>query len=318
MIPEATYDYKRGLNHLTEFDDYLQYLIYFLRHHGDVIRQFLRLRFASEGNQTIFESEEEVKRFKNMDHLQKPEITVLDELREKLRNMKMLDIGVGAGRTTGHFACLTKEYVGIDYSPSMIAAAQKKFQNYPKKISLLTMDARNMTLFPDGYFDFALFSYCGIDYVSHEDRLKILSEIRRILRKGGFFFFSTHNLNYFKQGCSASLSNHRLRDIPWRLSFLLTNRFQNKEVWMILRDPSKNPQHLIISEPEPPRYTLKAYMITPIEQFKQLNASGFSGIRVYSKEDGKEIKNSSNAKSIYLFMLSQASSWSCASGFKTF
>jgi SAM-dependent methyltransferase len=167
------------------------------------------------------------------------------------------------------------------------------------------MDARNMTFFPDGYFDFVLFSYCGIDYVSHEDRMKILSEIRRLLRKGGFFFFSTHNLNNFKRGCSIRLSGS-FRDIPWRLSFLLTNRVLNKEAWMILRDSSKNPQHLIISEPEPPRYTLKPYMITPIEQFKQLKASGFANIRVYSKEDGLEIENPSNTNTIYLYVLSQA------------
>jgi hypothetical protein len=102
------------LNSLTNFDGYLQYLKYFLRHHRDVIRQFMHLMFASEGNQTIFDSGDEVKRFINMAYLRKPEVTVLDELREKLRDMKMLDIGVGAGRTTGHFACLTKEYVGID------------------------------------------------------------------------------------------------------------------------------------------------------------------------------------------------------------
>ena len=261
--------------------------------------------FASEANQTIFESEDEVKRFINMDYLRIPEIAVLNELREKLRDMKMLDIGVGAGRTTGHFACLAKEYVGIDYSPLMITTAQKKFQNYPKKISFLTMDARNMTFFPDGNFDFILFSWCGIDYVDHEDRLKILSEIRRVLKKGGFFFFSTHNLNYFKRGCSVKPPGS-LREIPWDFSFLLTNRLLNKEVWMILRDSSKNPQHLIINEPEPPHYTLKPYIITPVEQFKQLTASGFANIRFYSKEDGTVLKNPNNAISNYLFVLSQA------------
>jgi len=297
------------LNYLTDFNDYWYYLEYFLRYHRDVIRQFLHLMFASEGNQTIFESSDEVKRFTNMqyhmEYLRAPEVTVLNELREKLLDMKMLDIGVGAGRTTGHFACLAKEYVGIDYSPSMIAATQKRFQNYPIKISLLTMDARNMTFFPDGYFDFVLFSWCGIDYVSHEDRLKILSEIRRLLRKGGFFFFSTHNLNYFKRVCSVRLSG-RFGDILWRLSFLLTNRLLNKEAWMILRDSSKNPQYLIINEPEPPHYTLKAYMITPVEQFKQLNAAGFARIRAYSKADGTEMKNPSNDITNYLYILSQA------------
>ncbi len=282
-----------------------------MRHHRDVIRIFLHLRFESEENQAIFESGDEVKRFVNMDYLRKPEVTVLNELREKLPNMKMLDIGVGAGRTTVHFASLVKEYVGIDYSPSMIVAAQKRFQDFPKKISLLTMDARNMSFFPDGYFDFIFFSWCGIDYVSHEDRLKVLSEIRRLLRKGGFFFFSTHNLNSFREGCLVRLSDQSrlsnpIRDVPWRLSFLLTNRLLNKDAWMILRDPTKNPQHLIISEPEPPHYILKPYMVTPIEQFKQLTDSGFRRVKVYSKEDGTEIKNPSNTITAHLYLLSQA------------
>lgn len=37
----------------------------------------------------------------------------------------MLDIAVGAGRTTLHFASLIKSYVGIDYSSGMITECKK-------------------------------------------------------------------------------------------------------------------------------------------------------------------------------------------------
>ena len=38
----------------------------------------------------------------------------------------MLDIGVGTGRTTMHFAGLVKEYVGVDYSSALIQACPEK------------------------------------------------------------------------------------------------------------------------------------------------------------------------------------------------
>ena len=66
---------------------------------------------------------------------------------------------------------------------------KKKFENLSKKITLLPMDARNMEAFSDNYFDFIFFSRCGIDYVDQNGRLQIIREIRRILKKGGFFTF---------------------------------------------------------------------------------------------------------------------------------
>ena len=75
--------------------------------------------------------------------------------------MKMLDIGVGGGRTTLHFAPLVKEYVGIDYSQNMIKACQERFA----QVSFQTADARSMGIFKDSTFDFILFSYNGIDYI---------------------------------------------------------------------------------------------------------------------------------------------------------
>jgi ubiquinone/menaquinone biosynthesis C-methylase UbiE len=278
---------------------------FYLIHHRDVIRQFLNPNLASEENQSIFQSEDEVKRFADIEYLRNPELVVLNELRDKIAEIRMLDIGVGGGRTTKFFADLAKEYIGIDYSPLMIEAAKRRFKDYSKKVSFLTLDARDMHLFPTGYFNFVLFSWCGLDYVNHEDRIRILKEIRRVLAPDGFFFFSTHNLNYFKRSCSVRLSCP-LREIPWRFSFLLTNRLLNKEVWMMLRDPTKNLQRMVIKEPEPPHYTLKAYMITPREQLTQLEASGFSKIRVLSKEDGIQVQNSESVVSNYMFILCQA------------
>ncbi len=118
-------------------------LISFVKYNVEAFRHILtKTDITPEGNKRVYNSEDVVSLFVPLTNLQKPEETILNELKNKLPNMKMLDIGVGAGRTTVHFAPLTKEYVGIDCSDNMIRECQKKFRNYSKKVSFMTADAR--------------------------------------------------------------------------------------------------------------------------------------------------------------------------------
>src|SRR4051812_41914145 len=120
--------------------------------------------------------------------LQPPENRFLARFGEPLRSMCMLDIGVGAGRTTPHFASRAKSYTGIDYSHGMIAACRRKFADQPAW-RFEYGDARDLCQFAERSFDFVLFSYNGLDYVSHRDRLLALSQIARVCRPGGLFLF---------------------------------------------------------------------------------------------------------------------------------
>lgn len=106
----------------------------------------------------------------------------------------MLDLGVGGGRTTLHFAPRVQSYLGVDYAPAMVAACQARFSDHPAW-RMEVADARRMFRYPDHSFDFVLFSFNGIDYLeTEEDRRSALQEIRRVLTPGGVFAFSTHNL----------------------------------------------------------------------------------------------------------------------------
>src|SRR5437867_4307321 len=78
-------------------------------------------------NQYTFERERVVRAYERESELQKPEEVVLTMLRDRLKEMRMLDIGVGAGRTTFHLAPLVKEYIGVDYSQKMIEACKRRF-----------------------------------------------------------------------------------------------------------------------------------------------------------------------------------------------
>ena len=126
-------------------------------------------------------------------HLQPPEETILGALIRDLHNVDMLDIGVGGGRTTVHFAKLCRRYVGTDISEGMLAACRRRFANWPESVSFQLSDATSMPQFRDGEFDVVMFSFNGIDCLGPEGRLAALREISRVLKPGGVFIFSAHN-----------------------------------------------------------------------------------------------------------------------------
>lgn len=104
----------------------------------------------------------------------------------------VLDIGVGAGRTTRYLAPLAARYEAVDYSPDMIGYMHRAMPS----ISAQLADFRDLSMFPDGSFDFVLASNNVIDYLTHEDRPRAMREVFRLLRPGGMFVFSSHNLRY--------------------------------------------------------------------------------------------------------------------------
>lgn len=109
-------------------------------------------------------------------------------LAEHLRaGMDVLDLGVGAGRTTPHLRGLGGRYVGIDVEPAMVAACRERFPDADVRVG----DAADLSAFADGSFDAVVFSFNGLDYV--ERRAACLAECHRVLRPGGVLLLSRHN-----------------------------------------------------------------------------------------------------------------------------
>jgi len=123
------------------------------------------------------------------------------------RGSRVLDIGCGYGRTTKPLLDLGFDIVGIDVVPRMIETARS---DYP------TIDFRIMSVvdigFPDASFQYALFSFNGIDYIYPRSRRhRGLGEIFRVLRPGGRCILTSHN--------SATLVTHPRSSTPhmmWR------------------------------------------------------------------------------------------------------
>lgn len=102
---------------------------------------------------------------------------------------RVLDLGVGAGRTTSWLQARAGAYLGVDAAPAMVAAARRAHPD----ASLVLGDAAALDFVADASCDVAVFSYNGLDYLSDRDRARALDHVARILRAGGTFLFSSHN-----------------------------------------------------------------------------------------------------------------------------
>jgi len=130
----------------------------------------------AELNQKLFGNEQIVRDYAGRTGLIFGEPTIFRDLGPSLKGKAILDIGVGAGRTTPFF--LEREprrYVGVDFATNMLEHCRTHFPGTDFRFA----DARELTDFTDGEFDFVMFSWSGIDCVNHEDRLRVLAEVRQ-------------------------------------------------------------------------------------------------------------------------------------------
>jgi len=121
---------------------------------------------------------------------------VIARVAELARRGPVLDLGVGAGRTVPLLLPITDDYVGVDYTPGMVERCGTRFP----EVRLELADARSLDAFADERFAAVYFSASGIDAVDRDDRALILREAFRVLRPGGVFAFSTHNLSHVAVG----------------------------------------------------------------------------------------------------------------------
>ncbi|CAM3665003.1 class I SAM-dependent methyltransferase [Nocardioides zeicaulis] len=208
------------------------------------------------------------------DELHEGEVRVLERVGD-LSGVRLLDIGVGAGRTTGHLAPRVASYAGIDYSPELVGACRARHPGVDVSVG----DARDLSRFGDASFDLVLFSFNGIDYVSDEGRRRVLAEVRRVLVPGGTFVFSSHNRDYallgklpwqtgrpgramLKQSAHALLHTRRRR------------RMRRREV--------VGPDHVLVND-NAHDWSLLTYYVSPPDQVAQLRDAGFTVVECFDQ-----------------------------------
>lgn len=191
------------------------------------------------------------------------------------RGRRILDIGVGGGRTVEALRAISEDYLGIDYSADMVEACRRRFPQARFEFA----DARALDGIADGSVGLAVFACNGIGMVSHADRLRILREVRRVLEPGGLFVFSTHNRNSpeFARGFrlpSFEWSWHPLRAAVRSLRFCgeLALRWRNRRHFQPFEVHA--PDYAIIND-QCHHYGTMLYYVTLEQQRRQLTDAGF-------------------------------------------
>ncbi len=106
----------------------------------------------------------------------------------------LLDLGCGAGRIAiGLWELGFQRVMGVDFAREMVERARRIARLLEYGISFRCGDATDLE-FEDDMFDGAIFGFNGLMQIPRrERRRRALSEVRRVVRPGGMFVFTTHD-----------------------------------------------------------------------------------------------------------------------------
>ena len=226
-------------------------------------------------NRLTWENKETVSEYSQDAGLQTPEALIFLKHKEELWGKRILDIGCGGGRTSRILTHATESYTGIDYSEAMIRSCRKRFD----KGSFLQLDVRDMHPFKSEQFDFVLFSFNGLDYVPDQaGRLAGLGEIRRVLKRGGLFVFSSHNRNYERATSEPQLGLSRNPVTQLMNIYLYLRRRRNRRRNM--RFESHTEEYAVVNDLTHD-YSLLTYYVRKAKQIRQLRHAGFEVLEMY-------------------------------------
>jgi len=250
----------------------------------------------------IWNAPEIVADYRARNYLLPAELACLGDVWARSKGGAVLDLGVGTGRTVPFLRPLAGRYVGVDFADEMVVACRARFPD----VDLRQGDARNLTAFADHEFDLVLFSFNGIDYMPPEDRPRALREVFRVLRPGGTFVFSTHNLNALDPSAIGRFSLPRVTWTPrplrmaarlagvagsalraWRNHRRLAGEERQTDEWAFINDGAH-------------ASALLTCYVRPAAQLEALRAAGFGAdIAVYG-QDGLPAKTDARDTSLHI------------------
>lgn len=183
---------------------------------------------------------------------------IREALRHQGTNLKeagpVLDFGCGAGRVLRHFRLDGAELRGTDYNPDLIRWCEDNLPFAEFRVNPLEG--------PFGYEDSSLgvvYAWSVFTHLTEAQQLRWMEEIRRVLRPGGLFLFTTQGDRYlehywelYKRHLEGSGQHELLRETidKYGLDYLKdhtpldeeqTQRFRNGELIVLFgEDAGKN------------------------------------------------------------------------------
>ena len=220
--------------------------------------------------------------------LQPPESRILEILAARLGKMKMLDIGMGAGRLTAYFAPRVDDYNGIDLAPQMVEYCRRRFAAQISPDRFAVRDMRELRAYPDDSFDLVLNSYNTIDHLNVDERARFLGESRRIVSKEGYLCFSAHNSR-------AVRDNLRITDWhrAWRHPKNTLQRCASRATFLRANSAAlqqaDDADYIVVKNGTHGDFTLNLCYVRPEWQIGALREAGFTTVRLFSLDRGAEL-----------------------------
>ena len=258
-------------------------------------------------NDSVYRSPRVIDRYKQaaLAGLTAPEKYCLSQVPFSSRH-SILDIGVGTGRTTGPLSKMFEQYIGIDYSENMIAAAKLSHPN----ADLRAMDARRLEFTQQ--FDCVMFSFNGIDYVTYSERQSIFRMITNVVRSEGYFIYSTHNLQ--NKRVASWLKYLLVKELfqPWR-SFLKPRKIRpiaNRLINFWRQSGNQNQPFAYVND-HGDEFALSTTYVNIPEEIKLLEQHGFTVVATIGNTKQIAEYNGDNS---WVYILSRKSRFLALSG----
>jgi ubiquinone/menaquinone biosynthesis C-methylase UbiE len=106
---------------------------------------------------------------------------------------RVLDIGCGNGYATLEYAAQVREIIGVDYSPTMVQAAQRRLEASAAALrdraSFAVADARQLP-YADGSFSCVVMERCLINIPDRTQQIVAAAETARVLERHGLFLLA--------------------------------------------------------------------------------------------------------------------------------
>jgi SAM-dependent methyltransferase len=233
---------------------------------------------ARDHNQAFWAQQEAARFYASRSELYPPERSILQRICPDCRGRPILDLGVGTGRTTAALLAISSDYLGIDYSAAMVERCRNRFAG----VAFQQADVRDLSRLRDRRFALIIFSFNGLDYITHDERLETMRALHALLADDGWFVFSSHN---------------RLRRVPppWDLRQLTRGPISRLggRLWAFGRGIAAyhaNRHGAYEGVDHAQRidsafnYKLLTYYISPTDQLAQLRAVGFVPVDIYTMD----------------------------------
>lgn len=225
--------------------------------------------------------------------LRASEERIVSHLRAELAGKDLLDLAVGAGRTTPAMRALGGTYAAIDYSFAMLSTCRARHAG----ARLALCDVRELC-FPAASFDGIFFWGNAIGDLYHQDRMRVLREAHRLLRPEGIFVLSTHNLDApWKPVYRFPEIDSRPGRALGRYARGILNHLKHRahlesgDGYRVATDPGYD-------------YDLLTYFVGKEAQLRQLTEAGFAGFEIVG-ESGTFVAPGEPCEDLFLYYIAR-------------